>query len=114
MTLSLTTQRKFKEADQARSCKAVAGSTLERCKDLPLGEAAMVDSAPLTFEYRRWGALFAVSPKLIYDFRRHVAAASLPIYLFPDSTGKLTGGIRVDWEQHKRPVASVFVSSGLD
>jgi len=114
VTLGLTAQRKFKEADKARKCTVVTGSSLERCKDLPLGKAAMVNSIPLAFEYRAFGPSFAVSPKLVYDFKRHVAAASLPIYLFPDSTGKLTGGFRIDWEEHKRPVASVFVSSGLD
>lgn len=116
ISFSLGAQRKFKEAEKARKCTGVDGSTLERCKDLPLGEAAMVDSVPLAFEYRIWRGSFAVSPKLLYDFKRHVAAASLPIYLFADSTGKLTGGVRVDWEEHKKPVASVFVSSplGLD
>ena len=76
----------------------------------------MVDSVPLAFEYRTLRRLFAISPKLVYDFKRRVAAASLPIYLLPDSTGRLTGGFRVDWEEHKHPVAFVFVSSplGLD
>ncbi len=91
VTLGLTAQRKFEEAEKARKCTLVADSTLERCKDLPLGEAAMVDSVPLAFEYRTLRRLFAISPKLVYDFKRRVAAASLPIYLLPDSTGRLTG-----------------------
>lgn len=116
LTVSLATQRKFKEADKARQCAVVDGSTLERCKDLPLGEAAVVDSVPLTIEYRLWRKRFAVSPKLAYDFEQEVAAASLPIYLITNSEGRLNGGIRVDWEEHKDPVAFVFVSSvlGLD
>jgi hypothetical protein len=117
VSLGLTAQRKFKEAEKARKCTVVAGSTLERCKDLPLGEAAMVDSVPLVFEYRRiLRGDFAISPKLVYDLKRHVAAASLPIYLFSNDAGRLTGGFRLDWEEHKKPVASVFVSSplGLD
>jgi len=116
VTVSLATQRKFKEAEKARKCAVVDSSTLERCKDLPLGEAAVVDSVPFTVEYRLWRKSFAVSPKLAYDFEQQVAAASLPLYLITDSAGKLTGGIRVDWEEHKDPVAFVFVSSplGLD
>lgn len=115
-TVSLTTQRKFKEAEKARNCTVVDGSTLERCKDLPLGEAAILDSVPFSIEYRRWWNRWAVSPKLAYDFEREVAAASMPIYLVADTEGRLTGGIRVDWEEHKDPVAFVFVSSplGLD
>jgi hypothetical protein len=116
LTAGLTAQRKFKEAEKARKCTVIGGSTLERCKDLPLGEAAAVDSIPLALEYRIWRWHLAFSPKLVYDFEQDVAAASLPIYLFRDGGGNLTGGIRLDWEEHKHPVAFVFVSSplGLD
>jgi hypothetical protein len=116
ITARLTAQRKLKEKDKVRKCTVVPGSALESCKDLPLGEAALVDSVPLAFEYRFWRGHFAASPKLVYDFKRNVAAASLPIYFLPDSNGKLTGGIRLDWEEHKKPVAFVFVASplGLD
>jgi hypothetical protein len=112
-TLSLTAQRNYEEGKKARNCSTVDGSTLQRCKELPLGEAEEIDSVPFSIEYRLWRGRWAVSPKLGYDLKREVATGSLPIYIFADSEGRLTGGIRVDWEDGKDAVASVFVSSPL-
>lgn len=117
-TATLASQRKYEEGKKARLCNPVAGSTnLEQCKEQPLKEAAKIDAAPLTLEYRAWfNNTRAISPKLVYDFQRKVFSGSLPIYLVADSDKKMNGGIRLDWEEGKTFSASIFVGSplGLD
>ena len=114
----LAAKRKFKEADKGQSCSSIEDSEdLEKCKTLPVGRASAIDSVPLSFEIRTFvGNNWALSPKIAYDFENEIFAGSLPWYFIPGADGRLSGGIRLDWEEGKEAVLSVFVSSpfGID
>ena len=114
ITAGLSYQRKFKEQKTAERCTAVENSgTLERCTQLPLGEASTIDSFPLSVEYRFWRKRWAASPQLVYDLDREIFAASLPIYLARTVKGVFEGGIRLDWEEGEDLSASIFVGVPL-
>jgi hypothetical protein len=110
-------QRKYEPQTTASRCEPIEGTTLERCKDLPLGRAMEKDLFPLSLELRHWsfyGARrWAVSPRLVYEVEQEVWGASLPLYVVPNADGNLTGGVAVDWEESKDTVFSVFVSAPL-
>ncbi|MCB1035473.1 MAG: hypothetical protein KDD47_16745 [Acidobacteria bacterium] len=111
-------KRKFKEQDKGQLCAPVEGSeSLESCKTLPVGKALPIDVFPLSFELRKlMGNGWAISPKISYDFKNEVFAGSLPVYFLANEDRLLSGGIRLDWEEGKEAVVSVFVSSpfGID
>jgi hypothetical protein len=89
----------FQEAEtRAQKCAATAaGSTLEECKNLPVGAPVREDHLTLRGELRKRFKKVGVGPLLSYDFETDALGVEVPVYLLSDNKNVLTGGIKLGW-----------------
>jgi len=56
----------------------------------------------------------AVNAKLIHDFKSDVWGVDVPVYLFPNKDGLLSGGLRFAWTDTDKFSAGIFVGVPFD
>ncbi len=60
------------------------------------------------------GVPFAINPAVTYDAASHEYGFQFPLYIMPNGSKYLTGGIRYDWTSRKhQSVLGIFVSSAF-
>ena len=108
-------QRTYKAADAATVCPAPqADAPLTHCVDGPIGTPSSKEKHLATIEGRWLLGERAVSAKVVHDFKNDIWGVDLPIYLFPNKDGLLSGGLRFGWTDTDKFSAGIFVGVPFD
>jgi len=95
-TLSLRYEDSYKARDSGTNCPNGGTSAVVSCVTAPIGAPKKEESTIAAFAFRRStnlsGHPVAIAPSVSYDFHADVVGVELPVYLWADSKGKLTGG----------------------
>lgn len=104
-TASLRYENAYKARDSGTRCPGGASSGVVDCVTDPLGPPKKTESTVAAFEFRRSDTLsgwqVAISPSASYDFHQSVFGIDVPIYLWADKKGQLTGGFKLGWRDDK-------------
>jgi hypothetical protein len=109
-------EKAYKNNDTVQVCSPVSRSTSLKCPAGAIGAPKEMFSR-IVFTEARWlvkSDVFAIAPRLEYDFTASKFAAKLPIYLAPNKDKVLTGGIALGYVTHGDGFgASVFVNKAF-
>jgi hypothetical protein len=95
-------EKTYKSDDAVQVCSPVSGSTSLKCPQGSIGAPKQMFSRIIFTEARvliKTG-VFAVAPRIEYDFSASKLAAKLPIYLAPNKEKVLTGGVTLGYVTH--------------
>ena len=103
-------QRAYKGARSSVACPAPSdGGSVVLCVNGALGPPSVTERHLLSAEGRwRFGDR-ALGVRAVHDFRNSNTGVDVPIYLFPDKDGLLTGGLRLGWTDEEKFYAAIFV-----
>jgi hypothetical protein len=115
-TVSLRYEDAYKAQDSGTNCPTGATTAVVNCVTDPIGAPKKKESAIAALEFRRsmtWsGHPVALAPSVSYDFHAEVVGVEFPFYLWADSKGKLTGGVKVGWRDDKGGISvGLFVGA---
>ena len=103
-------QRSYKAATAGVACPAAAeNSAVTLCVNGPLGAPTPKEKHLVTLEGRWLLGTRAVGAKLVHDFRNDHWGVDVPVYLFPNEKGPLSGGLRFGWTDTDKFSAGIFV-----
>lgn len=95
-------EKTYKSDDPTQVCSPVTGSTSLKCLSGTIGAPKQMFSRIVFTEARvliKTG-VFALAPRVEYDFTASKFAAKLPLYFAPDKNKTLTGGIALGYVTH--------------
>lgn len=109
-TVGIDYQRGYKAAASGTACPVPAeGATVTRCVSGALGEPSSNERQLLNFEGRWLIGESAIGAKLVHDFKNDFWGIDVPVYLFPNDKGLLSGGLRFGWTNTEQFSAGIFV-----
>lgn len=109
-------EKSYMSVDPTQYCSPVKGSTSTKCLSGTLGPPPPTFSKIVFTEARVLiqAGVFALAPRLEYDFQTSKFAAKLPLYFAPDKTKTLTGGVALGYVTHGQGFGvSVFVNKAF-
>lgn len=115
VTGRLKLEESYKNQDDITRCRPIVGSTDLDCRSGPLGPPNEENGRQASVEVRHQiGDSFGIAPAVHHDFEKDVTGINLPIFLWQDDKGQLTGGIRVGWRDDTDSTEfGLFVSQPL-
>jgi hypothetical protein len=103
-------QRAYKGARSGVACPLPSdGEEVVLCVNGALGAPSVGERHLLSAEGRWRLGERAIGVRAIHDFKNGVSGIDMPIYLFPDEKGFLTGGLRLGWTNEEQFYAAIFV-----
>ena len=103
-------QRTYKAATSGTACPLPEpGATLIHCVSGALDAPSSKEKHLATLEGRWLFGARAVGIKIVRDFKNDNWGIDVPLYLFPNDKGMLTGGLRLGWTNTDQFSAGVFV-----
>lgn len=100
-TLAVRYEDAYKAGDTTTNCPASGDASVVSCVTAPLDEPKKNEKTVATLEFRRStelrGAPIAFSPSVNYDFNNNVFGIDVPVYLWSNEKGRLTGGFKAGW-----------------
>lgn len=112
----LTGKHDYKQGSTVSWCQPLdEAPDLEKCKELPFGEAAEKESLVAALEVRRFFSSMAMAPAVEYDFEDSEWTFQLPIFLVRSvkNKDKFTAGLKLVWESEDDFGAAIFVTQPL-
>lgn len=109
-------QERFDVKKNEIRCPTTSAGSFFSCVEAASSVPEEITSRVSSFEYRRKMKMFgietAISPKASYNDKTHKVEVGVPVYLFQDGKGGLTGGVRADWENTEHDWEfSVFIGN---
>lgn len=103
-------QQSYKPAQAGTFCPTPDPvSSISRCVSGPLGEPTSNERHLANLEARWLLGERAVGLKVVRDFKNHHWGVDMPIYLFPNDKGLLSGGLRLAWTDVDQFSAGIFI-----
>ncbi len=114
-TLGFRYEDAYKAQRSQTICPLPGTDPVMVCETGPVGEPAKKEQSVAYIEFRRQVIKLAVSPRASYDFESDVLGVELPVYLWRDTKGAFTGGIKAGWRDDTNDFdLGVFVGSAFD
>lgn len=111
-TLSYSRGEAWKNRDETTICPP--GGAPATCVKGSAGPPVRTDTEVLTFEYQRSLNDHAIAVRVSHDWGQDVSSIEIPVYLFRDKEGGLTGGVQLGWRSDEdEVVAGIFVSKAF-
>jgi hypothetical protein len=107
ITFSIGYERAYKEADKETFCPAASAGNPVRCVTgagaPPTRDESLKFAAGIRHQFMSKGKLLplAIAPLVTYDALDDEWGVDLPVYFLSDSTGNLTGGMRLGYLNEK-------------
>ncbi|WP_161828124.1 hypothetical protein [Steroidobacter agaridevorans] len=118
LTFAVRYEDAYKSGDVTTNCPAPGGAQVVSCVTAPLDEPKKNEKTVATMEFRRstnlWGAPIAFSPSVNYDFKDSVLGVDVPVYLWSNEKGRLTGGLTAGWRDDEGGInVGLFVGTAF-
>ncbi len=111
-TVSYSRGEAWKNREETTICPP--GGAPATCVKGSAGPPVRTDTEVLSFEYQRSLKDQAIAVRVSHDWGQDVSSVEVPIYLFRDKEGGLTGGVQLGWRSDEdEVVAGVFVSKAF-
>lgn len=105
-------QRAYKSARSGVACPTPTdGQDVVLCVNGALGAPLVKEKHLLNAEGRWRLGDRAIGVRAVHDFKNGDTGVDVPIYLFPDDKGFLTGGLRLGWTNEEQFYAAIFVGA---